>query len=211
MEAYGIGLIIGSGIALLILIFYIAWRVNSNKKIEDLWRSRKVKVDQKRNQFDECLVKEHFQTDLAIKTEAYYHTPTRIEVFRFCVDYKNKRIAVCSFEEDEFKPLFMEFKEIRSFKVVDGISNTTSQSFTTGGAVGGYGVAGGIAGTDTYNETTFEQVKLRIDPVDPLRPAIIILMFKFRVTAGEESYSKLRNAMEQIDSTLVKIVESNKA
>ena len=210
MEAVGIGLIIGSSIALFFFIIYIIWRVRSHNRIEDLWRSRKVKVDSKRKQFDDCLLREHFQTDLAIKTEAFYHTATRIEVFRFCVDYKNKRIAVCSFEEDEFKPLFMDFKDIRSYKLVDGITNTTSQSFTTGGAVGAYGVAGGIAGTDTYHETTLEQVKLRIDPVDPLKPAILILMFKFQVTAGEESYSKLRNAMEQIDSTLIKIVESNK-
>ncbi len=210
MQPYTIGLIIGIVIAVIIGLVFLFVSASSKAKVQNTWNERMNVLNKNTIFFNRKLAEVGFNVDLKISTKAYHHTPNLHEIFNFCVDYKNKKIAACSFEDNEFKPLIMSFDEIGSFKIINGISNSTSQSFTSGGAVGAYGVVGGAASTTTYNEKTLEQVKLRIDPADELRPAVLIMMFTYQVDTSSDMHRILVDAMEQVDSVLTKIINSNK-
>ena len=209
-EAQTIGYIIGFAIVIIGLIVFCLYKAGSNASIEQLWRDRVQKVDSSKNNFYNQLRTKNFKIDYKVTTNAYYHTPTRIEIFSMCFDYDNKKIAFCSFEEENSKVYIYNFADIKNFEILNGISNTTMQSFGTGASVGSYGLRTGIVSSNSYQETTMEKVKLKIETNSPYAPAIIVMMFNFQVNTGDETYQLLLNSCEQIKTSLSKIIENNK-
>lgn len=131
------------------------------------------------------------------------------DTFNFSVDFSQQLVAIASFEKGLYDPLVIKFSDIASYKILNGITNSSSESYTSGAAIGGLGVVG-VASTETFTETTIEQLKLRVDFADKYKPAKIIMIFKYRVDTSSDTHRMLVDTLEQMDSVLAKIIQANK-
>ena len=203
-----LGLGIGLILAAALIIGLAAYKFSLNRKTETIWANRREQIAANTAAFDQQLKANNFTADSKISIRAYNRGTEKKDIFRFYIDATKEMIAISSFEEDPMKVEFIEFDEILSFGVINGISNTTSQSFTSGAAAGAYGVGGGIASTDTYQETTIEKIKLKIDFKSKFKNPLIVMLFRYRVDNTSELYSELIDSIENIKAILSKIIQN---
>ncbi len=191
-------------------IGFLIWRANSKARTAQLWADRAKQVKAKTNRYAKDLESAQIVTELKIATKGYYHTAYPIELFNMNIDYEHKKVAFCSFEETPYKFYVLDFANVKSFAILDGISNTTSTSYTSGVGTSYRGIGSGIASTDTYSETTMENIRLKIETNDEYSLGIQVCLFFFEVDVSSGAYRELLKAIEDIKSILAKIVENNR-
>lgn len=205
---YETGIIIGSIIGVVIIIGILVYKAKTKADISKVWKQRVDNVTKNRETFYKVLKKEGFNTQVDFSFANYYRTAEPIEIMAFKADIGKKKLAIGSFDDDGCFKIF-NFNEIKGFAIVDGERNTTMESFSTGGAIGGYGVAGGVANTDTYQKTTIGNIKLKIEVADQINPVHIFIINKYQVDVQSERYSKLTDTIENIKTFLARIVNEN--
>lgn len=208
IESYKTGLIIGLVIVAIIIIAIFAYRAHLKANTARIWQQRVNDVTKNRETFYKVLQKENFNAKVDFSFANYYRTAEPIEIMAFKADLDKKRLAIGSFDDAGCFKIF-NFNEIKGFAIIDGERNTTMESFSTGGAVGGYGVVGGASHTDTYQETTIGNVKLKIEVDNAINPVHIFIINKYQVDVQSERYSKLTDTIENIKTFLTRIVKEN--
>ena len=208
VEAYNTGTIIGLIIAVIIIIAIIAYKAHLRANTEKIWQQRVNDVTKNRETFYKELEKEDFNTQVDFSFANYYRTAEPIEIMAFKADIDKKKLAIGSFDDDGCFKIF-NFDEIKGFAIIDGERNTTMESFSTGSAVGGYGVAGGVSHSNTYQETTIGNLKIKIEVADQTNPVRIFIINKYQVDVQSERYSKLTDTVENIKTFLARIVNEN--
>jgi len=208
IESYNTGVIIGLVIVVIIIIAIFAYKAHLRANTERIWQQRVNTVTKNRNAFYSDLKTKTFVTEVDFSYSNYYRTPSPIEIFAFKADLTRKKLAIGSFDDAGISKTFT-FSEIKGFSIIDGERNTTMESYSVGGGVGRYGVVGGASSTDTYQETTVGNVKLKIETNDISNPVYIFPINKFNVDVKSERYSELVNTIEKIKSFLSKIIDEN--
>ena len=209
IESYNTGIIIGLVIVAIIIIAIFAYKAHLRANTERIWQQRVDNVTKNRNAFYEDLKTKPFVAEVDFSYSNYYRTSEPIEIFAFKADLTKKELAIGSFDDANNFKMFT-FSEIKGFSIIDGERNTTMESYSVGGGVGRYGVVGGVSSTDTYQETTIGNVKLKIETNDVRNPVYIFPINKFNVDVKSERYSELVNTIEKIKSFLSKIIDENK-
>lgn len=207
---YGlIGAIIGIVIVVILVIVLICVKVSGTHRVNNTWQNRIKILSSNTARFNEEITKENFQIDFSTSAKAYHHTSSLHEIFKLCVDYTKKMVAICSLESSPYKSYFIKFDELKSIEILNGVQNSSSQSFSSGAAIGSYGLASGISSTDTYTEVTMSNVRLKIETTDPYKPGYVITMFQYQVDTSSDMYKILLNCIEDVRSVLNKIIEAN--
>ena len=208
VESYNTGVVIGLVITVIIIIALIAYKAHLKANTERIWQQRVNDVTKNRETFYKELEKENFNTKVDFSFANYYRTAEPIEIMAFKADLDKKKLAIGSFDDVGSFKIF-NFSEIKGFAIIDGERNTTMESFSTGGAVAGYGVVGGASHTNTYQETTIGNVKLKIEVADEINPVHIFIINKYQVDVSSERYSKLTDTIENIKTFLTRIINEN--
>ena len=209
LKAYDTGVIIGLVIVAVIIIAFLVAKGRMSANTAKIWEQRVADVTKNRNAFYANLKSIDFNTDVDFCFSNYYRTSEPIEIMAFRADLTKKKLAIGSFDDEGYSKIF-NFNEIKGFAIIDGEKNTTMESYSTGSAVGGYGVVGGVSSTNTYQETTVGNVKLKIETDDIQNPVHIFTINKYQVDVQSEMYSKLINTIEKIKTFLARIIEENK-
>ena len=205
VEAYNTGIFIGLIIVVIIIIAIIAYKAHLKANTAIIWQQRVDNVTKNRETFYKELKKEDFNTQVDFSFANYYRTAEPIEIMAFKADIDKKKLAIGSFDDDGCFKIF-NFDEIKGFAIIDGERNTTMESFSTGSAIGGYGVVGGLSHTDAYQETTIGNIKLKIEVTDQINPVHIFIINKYQVDVQSERYSKLVDTIENIKTFLTRLI-----
>ncbi len=208
VESYNTGVVIGLVITVIIIIALIAYKAHLRANTERIWQQRVNDVTKNRETFYKELEKENFNTKVDFSFANYYRTAQPIEIMAFKADLDKKKLAIGSFDDVASFKIF-NFSEIKGFAIIDGERNTTMESFSTGGAVARYGVGGGVSHTNTYQETTIGNVKLKIEVADEINPVYIFIINKYQVDVASERYSKLTDTIENIKTFLTRLINEN--
>ena len=202
-------MVIGLIIVGVFIIIYLIMKASSSARIDKVWEERVEAVTKNRKAFYAMLETQNFNTDVDFSYSNYYRTAKPIEIMAFKADLTKKKLAIGSFDDAGNSKIF-DFSQITGFAIIDGERNTTMQSYTVGGAVGSsYGV-GGVASTDTYQETTIGNVKFKVETNDLKNPVNIFVLNKYNVDVKSERYSALVNTIEQIKTFLSRVIDENK-
>ena len=208
VEAYDTGIFIGLIIVVIIIIAIIAYKAHLRANTERIWQQRVNDVTKNRKSFYKELEKENFNAKVDFSFANYYRTAEPIEIMAFKADLDKKKLAIGSFDDAGYFKIF-NFSEIKGFAIIDGERNTTMESFSMGSAVGGYGVVGGVSKSDTYQETTIGNIKLKIEVTDEINPVHIFIINKYQVDVQSERYSKLIDTIEKIKTFLTRLINEN--
>ena len=208
VESYNTGVVIGLVITVIIIIALIAYKAHLKANTAKIWKQRVENITKNRETFYKELEKENFNAKVDFGNAAYYRTVAPIEVMAFKADLDKKKLAIGSFDDVGSFKIF-NFNEIKGFAIIDGERNTTMESFSTGSAVGRYGVAGGISHSNTYQETTIGNIKLKIEVADETNPVYIFVINKYQVDVTSERYSILTDTIEKIKTFLTRLINEN--
>lgn len=209
-SAYLIGVSLGLIFAAIIGIVFLVIKVSGNKQVSDTWAKRNEKRREYIQRFNREWNEFGLHSDRTVAIKAYHHTAELQELFNLRVDYNKKMIGLCSFETEPYQSFFIKFQDIASIEILNGTQNSTSQSFTSGGAIGGGYGAVGAASTDTYVTNTVSNLRLKIETTDPYAPGKVVTLFLYQVDTSSEVHRMLLNSVEDIKSILNKIVLANK-
>jgi len=209
IASYNIGIIAGVIAAIIVIIGILVYKAHLKNNIERLWAARVSTVRKNREAFYKELEKRNFNAQVDFSRSAYYRTPKPIEVMAFKADLEKKQLAIGSFDDVGYSKIF-NFNSIKGFAIIDGERNTTMESFSTGSAIGGYGVVSGTSHSDTYQETTIGNIKLKIEVDDAINPVHIFIINKYQVDVQSEMYSVLTDTIEKIKTFLTRLIEENK-
>lgn len=208
VDSYNTGVVIGLVITVIIIIALIAYKAHLKANTARIWQQRVNDVTKNRKTFYQELEKENFNAKVDFSFAAYYRTAEPIEIMAFKADLDKKKLAIGSFDDVGSFKIF-NFSEIKGFAIIDGERNTTMESFSTGSAIGRYGVVGGLSHTDAYQETTIGNIKLKIEVADQINPVHIFIINKYQVDVQSERYSKLVDTIENIKTFLTRIINEN--
>ena len=187
-------------------LYLCIFKINSKKKVGDLWVERNTRRRQFITKFDAECVDEQFLSSKKIVIQAYYHTENLVDIFGMKFDFQNKRLAMCSFESEEYESYFIQFDDIASFEILNGIASSSSQSF--GSASTFAGISAGSA--DTYVTNKIGNIRLKIEIKNRFGSPIIVPLFRYNVDTGDDVYRKLLDSIEDIKTSLNWIVGHNK-
>ena len=201
-------------IVLIGIVIGIVCGVRFTNKTKRLWSDRASKARIHKNQFLSVLNKNEIKINYQISTKSYFGGSTQIDMFVMAFDYDKKIIAFASLVEDSFKYFIVNFSDIKNFAILNGVTNTTVESFTTGygsGVSNQNSFGGGYFGSSTtsYQKTFVNDFKLKIETKDPYKPAILCLLSRYGINIQSSTYGELINSCEQIKTSLSKIIEEN--
>ena len=192
-------------LAVLTPIAIYAQHKKNAKETSDVWEKRNVKRKEPIHRFNTDCSEKGFHSDKIVDIKAYYHTENLVNICSLRVDLTGKMLAACSFEADEYKPLFLKFEDIESFEVLDGIVSSTSESYADGASF--HGLAAGSS--DTYVTNEVENLRLKLETKDLCNPVSILCLFRYRVDVTSDVYKRLLDSVEEIKTLLNRIVKDN--
>ena len=186
------------------IIFYHN-KNKSKQDVQDTWASRRTKANQFIQKFNgECSEKQ-FQADKTITTRVHYHTPSLQDIFSLRFDFKNKQLAMCSFESEEYKSFFINFDDIKSFEILNGIASSSSETYGDASTFAGITAAS----ANTYTTNTMGNIRLKIETDDQYNPSNVVCICKFEVDTSSDTYKTLLDSIEEMKTFLNRIVKVN--
>ncbi len=191
-------------------IIFEIWWASRKSAVRKLWESRREAIKKEDEKFTEKVKKlAKFSPDYKVVVNAYYNSSTPSPIFRLLIDFDNKELVFASFEEDYTGFNHFSFDEISNFRIIDGVSETSSESYSNGGGVYYRGIAVGSSSTTTYSTTTKEKVQLKIDFKNIRKPSLFCMISKFKVDVTSDIYQELIQSIEKIRTGFERILECN--
>lgn len=186
------------------------WCESRKSAIRKLWESRREALKKEDDKFTVNVKKlADFQPDYKVVVNSYYHSSTPSPIFKLLIDFDTKELVFASFEEGYTGFHHFSFDEISNFRIIDGVSETSSESYSDGGAVYYHGIAVGSSSTTTYSKTTKEKVQLKIDFKNIRKPSLFCMISYFKVDITSDIYQELIHNVEKIRTGFEKILECN--